>query len=58
MSHAHPPGQPPHTPEELSRDIEAVERGEKAAADADTFMTPKPDGIGPTLGGDLKTPKP
>ena len=58
MAHAHPPGQPPHTPEELSKDIAAVERSEKAAMDADKFLKPDADGLGPTLGGDLKAPKP
>jgi hypothetical protein len=57
MSHDHPPGHPPHTAEEMTKDIDAVERGEKAAADKDKFLKPSPDGLGPTLGSDLKTPK-
>ena len=55
MSHAHSPDHPPHTVEDLDRDIESVERsGEKSK---DRFLKPSPDGIGPTLGADLKTPE-
>ncbi len=57
MTHAHPPGHPPHTIEELSRDIEAVELFEKSSAE-DRFLKPAHDGIGPTLGGDLAAPHP
>jgi len=55
MAHAHSPEHPPHTVEELTRDIEAVERSEKLAAE-DRFLKPSHDGIGPTLGGELTTP--
>ena len=56
MSHAHTPDHPPHTVEDLDRDIEAVER--HIETDEDKFLKPSPDGIGPTLGVDLKTPRP
>lgn len=58
MPHAHSPDHPPHTVEEMTRDIEAVERGEAASTENDQFLKPTADGIGPTLGGDLNTPKP
>ena len=55
MAHAHSPDHPPHTIEELTRDIEAVERSEKLHAE-ERFLKPTHDGIGPTLGGDLAAP--
>lgn len=56
MSHAHTPDHPPHTVEDMTRDIEAVEQDEN---DAETpFLKPTVDGIGPTLGADLDKPKP
>ena len=55
MAHTHSSDHPPHTIEELTRDIEAVERSEKLAAE-DRFLKPSHDGIGPTLGGDLTAP--
>lgn len=56
MSHAHSPDHPPHTIEEMDRDIEAVERDRDR--DRDKLLKPSQDGIGPTLGGDLQTHKP
>ena len=57
MSHAHSPENPPHTIEELTRDIEAVEQASDKAAGEDRFLKPSADGIGCTLGVDLKTPQ-
>jgi hypothetical protein len=58
MAHAHPPGHSPRNPGELTKDIAAVERSEKAATEAGDYLKPDPDGVGPTLGADLKAPKP
>lgn len=56
MAHAHTPDQPPHTVEEMTKDIDAVEQD--GQADDTPFLKPTADGIGPTLGGDLDKPKP
>lgn len=57
MSHAHSPDHPPHTIEEMNRDIEAVERDRDRDRDRNKLLKPSQDGIGPTLGGDLQTHK-
>jgi hypothetical protein len=58
MTHAHPPGQPPQTPEEMTKDIATVENSEKAAKEEEELLKPNPEGVGQTLGGDLAEPHP